>query len=269
MLDKNYDTNLETLTTQIDYQIFSVDGVMNPTKIEAIFEQIIDDLNVLYEKARLLDELYYYTKEKLFENIEVEIQKTKRLIAFIENNTSSYQTKACYSKKVMFSEQSPIKILKDRDGSVLLKADISDRITLPYKTTSVLVDKINKSSSDYCYKDNLDSLNKGKESFYKSFYSLEQPNEIAETLVFLFDSSVELNKFDLSPYGADIISIKAEKIDGESIEIDKNKKITDLYTDIKKVTITLNSNKFKKKQLAIDKADFTNNTLFPIAGGVS
>lgn len=269
MLDKNYDTNLETLTTQIDYQIFSVDGVMNPTKIEAIFEQIIDDLNVLYEKARLLDELYYYTKEKLFENIEVEIQKTKRLIAFIENNTNSYQTKACYSKKVMFSEQSPIKILKDRDGSVLLKADISDRITLPYKTTSVLVDKINKSSSDYCYKDNLDSLNKGKESFYKSFYSLEQPNEITETLTFLFDSPAELNNFDLSSYGADIISIKIEKEDGELVEIDKDKKITDLHTNIKKVIITLITSKFKKKQLTIDEADFTNNTLFSIVGGVS
>ena len=269
MLDKNYDANLETLTTKMEYQIFSTDGVMNPQKVETIFEQTIDSLNTLYEKSRFLDELYYYTEEKLFKDIETEIQKTKKLIAFIENNTDSYQVKACYSKNIAFPEQSPIKTLKDRDGSVLLKADVSNKVTLPYEAFSTSVDKINKTSSEYCYEDNISSINKNSELFYKSFYSLEQPNEIIETLTFLFDSPAELNLFDLSAYGANIVSVKIENESGESIEIDADQLITDTYSNTKKIIVTLVTNKFKKKTLVVDKADFTNNAAFSITGGAS
>ena len=266
MLDKNYETDLNTLTTQLEYQIYSTEGVMDPTKIEAIFEQLVDQLDSLYEKSRLLDELYYYTKNKLSQSIETETQHTKKLISFIENNMNSYQKTACFSKSITFSTQSPIKILKDRDGSILLKADISEKITLPYASTEVFIDKIDKTSTQHCYKDNISSINKKNESFYKSFYSLEQPTTITETLMFLFDSPAELNKIDFFSHGADIISAHIETSNEEIIPIDLNQTISDLNSNIKKIVITVVSNKFKKKKLIVDQADFTHNTTF---GGVS
>ncbi len=269
MLDKNYEANLEALTTQMEYQIFSTDGVMNPIKVVAIFEQLIGSLDTLYEKSRLLDELYYYTKEKLSQNIEAEIQRTRKLISFIENNIDSYQKNACFSKNIAFSEQSPIKVLKDRDGSVLLKANISEKITLPYTSIEVPADKINKTTSEYCYQDNIESINKKTETFYKSFYSLEQPTEIIEMLTFLFDSSAEINKIDFSAYGADIISAHIENSNEEIVPIDLDKTISDLNSDVKKIIVMINTNKFKKKQLTADESDFTNNTLFSSTGGAS
>lgn len=267
MLDKNYEDNLNTLTTQLDYSIYSIDGVMNPVRIEAAFEGIITSLNSLYEKSRLLDELYYYTKDKISENIEKEILATKKLISFIDNNENSYTKQSCYSKNISFSEQSPIKILKDRDGSVLLKANITDRITLPYEEEIVFVDKISKDTTEYCYKDNIALINKGNESFYKSFYSLEQPNEITETLTFLFDTSMELNKFTFNSFGADIKKITIQNSEEESHEINNNYVIVDTINDIKKVILELKTNKYSKNRLITDNSILTNNKLF--SGGDS
>ena len=265
MLESNYETNLNTLTTNINYQIYSVEGIMNPTKVETIIEKTVDFLTELYEKSRLLDELYYHVQEKLSEDIEKEIQKIRKLISFIENNIDSYQTTACFSKNIEFVSQSPIKILKDRDGSILLKANVKNGLTLPYENTILTIDKINKESSDYYYKDNLLNINKGAEVFYKSFYSLEQPNTITEKISFLFDTPVDLNKFDLSAYGADVIHISAENTESEIVEIPTDRQITDIYSDLKKVIVELQSNKFKKKKVDTDTADFTVNQTF---GGI-
>lgn len=267
MLDENYEDNLNTLTTQMEYSIYSIDGVMNPTKVEAAFEGIITSLNSLYEKSRLLDELYYYTKNKISENIEKEILATKKLISFIDNNNDSYTKQSCYSKNISFSEQSSIKILKDRDGSTLLKANITDRITLPYEEEAVFVDKISKDTTEYCYSDNVSAINKGNESFYKSFYSLEQPNEITETITFLFDTPVELNKFTFNSFGSDVKKVTVQNSEEESHEINNNYVIVDTINDIKKVILELQTNKYSKNQLTTDSSVLTNNELF--SGGDS
>lgn len=267
MLDKNYEDNLNTLTTQLDYSIYSIDGVMNPVKIEAAFEGIVTSLNSLYEKSRLLDELYYYTKNKISENIEKEILATKKLISFIDNNENSYTKQSCYSKNISFLEQSPVKILKDRDGSVLLKANITDRITLPYEEEAIFVDKISKETTEYCYKDNVALINKSDESFYKSFYSLEQPNEITETLTFLFDTPIELNKFTFNSFGADIKKITIQNSEEESREINNNYVISDTINDIKNVILELKTNKYSKNRLITDNSVLTDNKLF--SGGDS
>lgn len=267
MLDENYEDNLNTLTTQMEYSIYSVDGVMNPTKMETIFENIVTSLNILYEKSRLLDELYYYTKNKVSDDIEKQILETKKLIAFIDNNEDSYTKQACYSKSISFAEQSPIRVLKDRDGSTLLKASISDRITLPCEEERLSVDKISKTTTEYCYQDNLSSVNKGNETFYKSFYSLEQPNEIIETITFLFDTPIGVNKFSLESFGSNIQKITAQNSEEESFEIDTDSIIVDTIQDVKKVFVELQTNKYAKKQLTTDKSILTNNEIF--SGGDS
>lgn len=241
---------IEKLTTQIDTPSTTVSTKMDATEINDFFESVESAFNTLYEKLRLLQDVHDFAKayvQKVYDRTTKELNTVKLDSDIANQEYRNSKARACVG---VFQNSGAV---RDRDGSALYQADISDSVVIPGNATIETADLTSAAvySTDLCYRRNtLPASN------YKSFYVLEDAMENApqEKITFFLPAPVMLNHMDLAAFNSDVESIKLTCSNGDIIDVPVGG-TTFATRSIMAIEVTLRANKRDKVNAKVsDKA---------------
>lgn len=205
---------------------------------------IESQLNNLYEKIRITEDLKNYCKTYIINQIQLKEQQFKEKLKIIEDISNQYRDTEYISYTVSTNDNS--EIIKDRDGSIINNMIIEDNLL---KQSSNLIQKAKLSSIDFktdneCYSNTAQNLidnNIGS----RSYYIVNEPiyNGIDEIYTILFSRSYECNYIDLKLSNCIIKECKIIANDNT----EKKVKINTIFnkTKIKGIKLIINSSQYE------------------------
>ena len=246
------DIDRESLNQNIVYQLNKLDAQKyNQTQTE-IYRQ----LNQLYEKTRILEDVNAYLVTATQNKISTSSRLCEDLLKEIEKNRDSIKET---TYRTIFVDMTPTSISYDRDGlelpsAILYNKEVvskfNERRALPYKTEVKTYKKV--------YKNNVGSLEKGEP--YRSYYITDQPydNGIIEEFSFIF----------MQPFGVNRIAIKPSATEVSNYQLHNQKdtiNLTELQfenaIEAEKASVVLNTLNYKEKVFLCDASRLAPNAL--------
>ena len=159
---------------------------------------IESQLNNLYEKIRITEDLKNYCKTYIINQIQLKEQQFKEKLKIIEDISDQYRDTEYISYTVPINDNT--EIIKDRDGAIINNMIVEDNLL---KQSNNIIQQAKISSIDFktqneCYSNtsqNLIDNNIGS----RSYYIINEPvyNGIDEEYIILFSRSYECNYIDL------------------------------------------------------------------------
>ena len=183
---------------------------MNSVAINSNFSKIESNLNILYERVRILEELIDYARVYVSNEIDETIKDCRNLLSEIENINDLIfdDTKNFIITNVPLTNNDSAQYI-DRDGSLLKTCEVYNNVITLSGTIkdTVEVDTVSFKSTEQVYENNPKSLINNEA--YRSFYLLDSiPNNgITETITLGFDRARNINSIKVKLANCKIIGI--------------------------------------------------------------
>jgi hypothetical protein len=204
----DYHAAIEFLTQESPADIGDINEKMNSGEVNAIFGGIEIQLDDLYERTRVLEDVQDYCREYVMKEIAEKRQKFEAILKVIEHNADSYQETTFVACEVPLIDSN--EIVRDRDGSVLpISNIISGKVVMSgQEIEQTLFKSISKKQNYPHYRDSLDDLIAKRP--YRAFYMLDNPVEdgLEEEITIFFDGTRKCNFLDIKTSNCEVIGVK-------------------------------------------------------------
>lgn len=168
------------------------------------FDYIESELNSLYNKIRLLEQLHNYTELYVKQQIEQKESQFKEYLKTIEDVSDLYQDTNSISYLVQFLASKDT--IRDRDGSIIKQMDIiNSSLEVPGNILAkASLNNIIHSSDINCYNNNYSNLLKEKSG--ASLYFSDNPiiGGILENIQITISNPQNFNYINIAPINATI-----------------------------------------------------------------
>ena len=210
-------------------------------------QNIENQLNELYEKIRLLEDIRDYCKQYILSIIQMKEQNFKEKLKIIEDVADQFRDKDSISYTVPFQYCSDV--ITDRDGTIINKMNITNG-SLGQSYTLIDATKISNISyttNAQCYNNNYNDILNGLSG--RSYYILDNPiyGGVVENCTVMFDKNYNCNLFNIEVSNTQIENIKLITI--EDIEIPINANDTTTINTIKGLKFDLVSKDYQIKNI--------------------
>lgn len=244
---------LQYVTTDIEIDTTRFSNEMDSLVFNTIFLDIERQINILYQKTRLLEDIRDYTD--LFVTRVVEEKRT----AIVENLNAIEMIYDDFTNKDSIAEVvtiNPKYIVQDRDGTPLDQFDIiNGMLVMPGKTLSseTVVDIIglDETSSEIAPFAEVNS-----DRLYCQIYENDEPasSEITASYDILLTGKTKCNFLNFAPVGCDVTAVTLVDASGNKTEV----KPTDFYvnpTRVAKATVTVKTKIINKEVVDYPRND--------------
>lgn len=197
LINNDFESAIEYLKKESTQYPSLLTDKMDSVTFNQSFNNIESQLNQLYEKIRITEDLRQYCKNYVLEQINLKQQQFKEKLKIIEDLSDQYLEKEYIVYNVPISYNSDI--IKDRDGNIISNMIITSNVLRQANTTiqTCKMASIDFSSNQECYTNNFNNLLKENNCY--SYYAFDEPhNGIDETYTILFDKTYEANYIELS-----------------------------------------------------------------------
>jgi len=246
---------------------------MDARQFNSIFKELESDINNLYEKIRVLEDIKNYTKDFVIRAIEERRKKIVDSLKVIETNVTEYQNPDYQAVEIGFSNVS--EKIKDRDGSsIQALQNVDGALTTPHKVLSqeilqvvtnlgqtkkmnvvTEVDGSEDKVKEYVLFSDAEPFNESKinvledSNTFRSVYESDRPlqNGLFVEYDMQFSGKSECNYFDLSPVNCEINSIVLTSADNSTLEINPNNKFFTPAMNIAKAKIRVHCSKYERE----------------------
>lgn len=204
----DYHAAIDFLILEADINVGDINEKMNAGEVNSIFGDIEMQLDNLYEKTRVLEDVQNYCREYMIKEITEKRQKFEAKLKMIEHNADSYQDTSFIACEVPFVDSN--EIVRDRDGSIIPSADIvsGSVVASGQEIEKTLFSNVTKKQLHPCYRDNLTNLVDDKP--YRVFYMFDAPVDggVEEDITIAFNGIYKCNFLKIQTSNCDIIDIK-------------------------------------------------------------
>ncbi|MED1125370.1 hypothetical protein [Bacillus atrophaeus] len=179
---------LDDYEKDIGSKILLQRNFLDSQRFNETMSNIEAELNTLYEKTRVLEDMTAYTKEFLEQEIHRKKDKLYDKLKMIEETRDTLKESAYISYRAPLKEKSS-ETLRDRDGTTIDRCDIENGnlILSGQLLEEIRVVEVSKKQELIAYNDSLDQLKDTGQ--YRTFYLLDGPatNGVKEEITFMFD----------------------------------------------------------------------------------
>ena len=240
--------------------------MLDSAKINNAFEQIEVNLNLLYEKGRLLEDIMNYSNLYLKNEINNSIDECKTLLFQIESSRDSVKNNSYvkYPVSLMFGSATST----DRNELSIPQANIVANIITPSSSTlrdyDVIPSELRQSRKSNCIENNFKSISSLTD--YRTFYMFKEPlsSPVSEELILKYSKPISINKISMDTTNCDIHSVSALTEEGKTVDIDidylygfSTIMVTEIHIRISTKRYTLSNYDYFKYEN--DKTEFWNN----------
>ncbi|PTY93102.1 hypothetical protein [Heyndrickxia sporothermodurans] len=208
---RNFDEGVAFLLSDLEKDINSKlllqNNFLDSRRFNETMKNIEDELNLLYEKTRVLEDMISYTKEFVQQEIHLNKEKLYDKLKTIEDHRDTMKESAYISYRAPL-ETKNAEVIRDRDGTVLDRCDIDNGylVLSGQELETIRVVDVTKKQELTAYQDNLEESKTTKH--YRSFYLLDGPasNGVKEELTFMFEDTKTVNSISGVPVNCEILS---------------------------------------------------------------
>lgn len=188
--------------------------LMISSEFNRSFQIIESQLDELYEKIRLLEDIDIFCRDYVTKKISEKELKLKESLKIVEDLSSVYEDKNNISMMISFNSSND-EVL-DRDGTPISTMRVRNKKLEAENSimSEATFSRVSFRTNSVCYNNSYSNLKNGSPGV--SFYSLPEPakNGIEETINILLSSPCECNYLSIQPANCEI---------KEAYIIDKNK----------------------------------------------
>ena len=208
------------LSEEKQIEFSGVNRTMDSSEFNGIMYQIESDLNDLYEKIRLLNDMAEYTRSYVIKNVEERRAKFVEKLKVIEQLTDSYRDKSYVTHLVPFiANQTQV---RNREGKVVEPLALnSGRLEMNGTTAAKAdIESMFLSTADGCCTSTADLMAKGRPC--RSTYLVDEPivGGIKESYEVRFKLPLKINYIDIDSTNCDIENIQVLNKAGSPIRVD-------------------------------------------------
>lgn len=213
-------TVLEELSADKEISFSGLGRTMNSSDFNTIMYQIETDLNELYEKIRLLNDMAEYTREYVIKQVEEKRAQFVEKLKIIEQLTDSYRDKSYVTHMVPFTvNQTQV---RNRAGKIVAplninsgKLEMGGTVSSEAKLKTVFLN-----TSDGCTSATSELLLDGKQS--RSSYLMDEPvsGGVTESYTVHFESPTSVNYIDIDTVNCEVKNLKGINASGSTVNID-------------------------------------------------
>lgn len=268
MIQTKTDLNsaIKFVTTENESYPSILENKMSSSQFNNSMRIIETQLNELYEKIRLLEDINNYCKNYILSIIQTKELQFKEKLKIIEDITDQYRDTESISYNVPFTYNNQ-SIIKDRDGSIINHMYIND--TTLEQSSMILdtakISNISYESNAQCYNNNYNNILLNEAG--RSFYCLNEAiyGGIVEKCTIMFDKDYNCNTICIIPSNAQIRNCKL--ITDKDLEIDVNYIDSFNLTNIKGLKFELVCNNYiikdrQEMENTIDSYNVLNNNVY-------
>lgn len=219
---ENLNAAIKFVTTENTTYPSLIDDRLLSTQFNSSMQNIESQLNELYEKIRLLEDIRDYCKQYVLSIIRTKEQNFKEKLKIIEDVADQFRDKDSISYTVPFQYCSDI--ITDRDGTVINKMNIVNS-SLGQSYTLIDVAKISNISyttNAQCYNNSYSDILNGLSG--RSYYILDNPiyGSVIENCTVMFDKNYYCNLFNIEVSNTQIENIELITDKDNTISINAN-----------------------------------------------
>lgn len=228
--------------------------------------KIENQLNVLYEKIRLLQDLDSFVTEYAQLKIKEAEDKLKNNLKIIEDAADLYQDTDAVA--LLVPMQCDDGIIRDRDGAVIPQMDFTgDTLDLDANHVSTAgIASISRDSNVSCYNCSYDNLRNGQTGVSCYYVTDMSVKEVSETVTVNFTNATPVNHILIAPVGAEVSNIQG--ILPNHVEVPINSQ--DGYFAEKEligIKFTLSTSQYKNVAHGLDNSAYDETREFGIYPG--
>lgn len=226
-------------------------NVLDSKSYNQTFENIQNNLNLLYEKTRILQDMMAYSTLFIKNEIDESVAECKDLLKSIEDNRDLIKDSAYINYNIKLQSifdtysdrnNSPIKGVEFYNGSITLNNNLIEDI----KCNNVEISGESLNSNIMNSKDDII-----EEKSYRSFYMFDRPqkNPVREKIILNFEQTKTINKINFITSNAKIESI--EFTDDNNKVQTLTKYDTNLFKNknVKKMVISISCDNYMASQI--------------------
>lgn len=231
---------------------------MNSVAINSNFTKIEGDLNTLYERIRVLEELIDYARFYVSNEIDETIKDCRDLLNEIENinDLNFSDAKNFVITNVPLTNNDSAQYT-DRDGSPLKTCEVYNNVITLSGTIkdNVLIDTVSIRSTEQVYESNPESLTNNES--YRTFYLLDSiPNNgVTETITLSFNSPKNINSIKAKLANCKISGIIYIHEDNTEFHDTGNVKGIMPVRTLKAIRLLINSTSYTPKAVTVNATD--------------
>ena len=219
---ENLNAAIKFVTTENTTYPSLIDDRLLSTQFNSSMQNIESQLNELYEKIRLLEDIRDYCKQYVLSIIRTKEQNFKEKLKIIEDVADQFRDKDSISYTVPFQYCSDI--ITDRDGTVINKMNVVNS-SLGQSYTLIDVAKISNISyttNGQCYNNSYSDILNGLSG--RSYYILDNPiyGGVIENCTVMFDKNYYCNLFNIEVSNTQIENIELITDKDNTISINAN-----------------------------------------------
>lgn len=211
----DFDYNMSELKKDLNINITLQDDVMESEKMNTSLKSIENNLNVLYEKTRYLEDAIDYAKTFLTMKIDNYINDINSSIKSIEDLSTVDKNLGYIDYNVPFIENTTEEKDRNKNYKITPCSIKNNVLTLSNR----IKDTYNYSSITYkCeqvpHYNNLSTIS--TDGFYRSIYLEEKPVKtgIVETITIYLEEPKEVNELNITPVNCNVKNIRYVYING-------------------------------------------------------
>lgn len=231
---------------------------MNSVAINSNFTKIEGDLNTLYERIRVLEELIDYARFYVSNEIDETIKDCRDLLNEIENinDLNFSDAKNFVITNVPLTNNDSAQYT-DRDGSPLKTCEVYNNVITLSGTIkdNVLIDTVSIRSTEQVYESNPEALTNNES--YRTFYLLDSiPNNgVTETITLSFNSPKNINSIKAKLANCKISGIIYIHEDNTEFHDTGNVKGIMPVRTLKAIRLLINSTSYTPKVVTVNATD--------------
>lgn len=238
----------------LNYQFMYQTNYFNSQDYNYTLYNIENNLNVLYEKSRVLQDVIKYTREYIKQNVYDITDECRSILDAIEDNVDSLKQNNYININVPFLQSTGSYV--DRDGKKLEKNAIYDAaITLSGTDKEKLkIKNITQKNNFKPYKENLSNLIQEKE--YRSFYMLDGPvtDGLKEQITVEFETENIINQLNIVASNCKISDITYIDATGTKDHISEHSNVIQSPRKTKSIEFVTTTESYQKIVYYIDQA---------------
>lgn len=241
--------DLEGFNKQFMYQ----KEELNSQDFNYTMQNIENNLEILYEKTRLIEALINYAKEFVKTNIYDTTDECQKILNDIEDNIDSIRAKNYISTSIDFENSTGSYL--DRNGIQLNECAVyENKLTLSNHVNNELeIKSVTLTNNLIPYKSNIGAIKSGNP--YRSFYLLDGPvnDGLKEEIYVEFKTPSNLNQLEILTSNCELLYVEYKNDNGTIEHIEKNFNVSHKDRIVKGITFVLKANNYNTLTYYIDE----------------
>ena len=243
---------------------------MSSSVFNNIFQELEDDINNLYEKIRILEDIKNYTKVFVVRAIEERRKKIVDTLKVIENSVDDFQNEDFVAQEVSFTQQ--LDNIIDRDGSSIDCFDVQNgRLIMPSTNISAkslvaitnlgqikkfVNDYVSFSDSELVQEDTMETV---EHKPMITIYESDQPVDggLIVEYELTFNGRLFCNYFTMNPVNCEILEITVTDSDNQSYNLDPQNEFINTPIDIIKAKVKVKCPDYvRKSEMTVERCGY-------------